>query len=500
MTKADYDLCIIGGGINGAGIARDAAGRGLSVLLVEAQDLAGATSSASSKMIHGGLRYLEHYEFRLVREALAERETLMRLAPHIVRPMEFILPHEPHLRPAWMIRAGLFLYDHLARHDTLPNSHGLNFLFDPAGAALQPQYRKGFSYADCVVDDARLVVLNAVDAAERGATLLTRTACLNMRQGGGLWQITLKNLLTGQETRVAASMAVNAAGPWVRSFLDGSGLTGPDTPRIRMVKGSHIVVPRLHDLDRSFILQQPDGRVVFVIPYEGSSTLVGTTDIPFDGDPSAVAIDDNEIQYLCAAVNRSFRRQITEKDIIWHYSGVRPLLDDGHAEAAAVTRDYKLVLDRRHGPPLLSVFGGKITTYRKLAEHALDELCGGQRWTETAHLPGGDIAGGDFEKFVQEQEVQYHWLPAPLVRRYARTYGTRMEVLLGDAGSIEDLGHHMGDGIFEAELYYLANMEWAVTVEDILWRRSKLGLHVAPETVETLERYLPRIVREAAGT
>ncbi|MBI4031680.1 MAG: glycerol-3-phosphate dehydrogenase, partial [Proteobacteria bacterium] len=467
MPQADFDICVIGGGINGAGIARDAAGRGLRVLLVEAGDLGGATSSNSTKLIHGGLRYLEYCEFRLVREALKEREVLMDLAPHIIRPMEFILPHDENLRSAWMIRMGLFLYDNMGRRNKLKKSHGIHLSAHEAGDVLNDRYWQAFSYSDCVVDDARLVVANVMDAAERGAVVMPRTGCTNLEQEGNVWRISLRDVAGRVFTRTA-SAAVNATGPWVRGFLESSGLTGPETPRIRLVKGSHIVVPRLYEGDYSYVFQQPDRRIVFAMPYEYAYTLIGTTEVDFDGDPSGAQIEEREINYLCNAANRSFKAQIAPDQIIWSYSGVRPLLEDENESATAVTRDYQLILDRTHGPPLLSVFGGKITTYRRLSEQAVDELCGGRRWTAAEQLPGGNIPDGNMDAYMQAQAQRYPWLPPEMLYRYAHTYGTRMDVFLQNSNSLNDLGRHLGEGIFEAEVYYLAAAEWARTVEDIL--------------------------------
>ncbi|HTK85540.1 MAG TPA: glycerol-3-phosphate dehydrogenase [Patescibacteria group bacterium] len=497
--KPDYDLVIIGGGINGAGIARDAAGRGLKVLLVEAQDLAGATSSASTKLIHGGLRYLEYYEFHLVAEALKEREVLLGIAPHLVSPLEFVLPHEPHLRPAWMIRAGLYLYDHLAKHRKLPNSKGINLSTHAYGQPLLETYKRGFTYADCRVDDARLVVLNVMDAAERSATILTRTICSGLRQESGLWQIQLTDIASKRQYVKHASMVVNAAGPWVRSLLDSSGLVGANTPNVRLVKGSHLIVPRLYGGEQAYILQQPDRRIIFAIPWQGQFTMVGTTDENFTGDPSQAAIEQAEVDYLCSAINRSFRQKIGPENIVATWSGVRPLVADGHDKPESVTRDYKLILDRHHGPPLLSIFGGKITTYRRLAEEAVNELCGGRAWTGSAPLPGGDIPNGDFNAFLHAQELRYPWLPEALVSRYAHAYGTRMDSFIGDAKNAEGLGKYFGDGIYEAEVRYLVAKEWARTMDDLLWRRSKLRLFVGADTIKNLERALPRMVREITG-
>ncbi len=473
MTTPDYDLCIIGGGINGAGIARDAAGRGLSVLLVEKGDLAGATSSASTKLIHGGLRYLEHFEFGLVRDSLKEREVLLNIAPHIIHPMEFILPHEPHLRPAWLIRLGLFLYDHLGGRKKLPGSKGVNL----KNSALNEKYTKGFSYADCQVDDSRLVILNAIDAAEKGATILTQTECTKISPDEKGWTIHLKN-----EQPRTARMIVNAAGPWVKTVLNNSDI-GEDTPGIRLVKGSHIIVPRFLEGEEAYILQQPDKRIIFAIPYEQDFTLIGTTDIEYTDDPSHPEIEQQETNYLCAAINRSFKHKIKPNDVVWSYSGVRPLLDDGDESASSVTRDYKLILDKSHGPPLLSVFGGKITTYRHLAEEAVDQLTDKKKWTERAPLPGGNIK--NFEDFIEDKTKQYSHLPESLIQRYARAYGTRMDKFIK-----KDMGENFGDDIFEAEIRYLIDHEWAQSSEDILWRRSKLGLHVTPETIQNLEEYL----------
>jgi glycerol-3-phosphate dehydrogenase len=491
----DVDLLIVGGGINGAGIARDAVGRGLKVQLVEQSDLASATSSASTKLIHGGLRYLEYYEFRLVREALIEREVLLRNAPHLIRPLTFVLPHEAALRPAWMVRLGLFLYDHLGGRERLPGSRGLNLRRDPLGGPLNPRLTKGFSYADCWVDDARLVALNALDARERGAGVLTRTRCVSARRDGGSWNAVIETVGTGQRQGLRARCLVNAAGPWVASFVEGA-LALPHRQRLRLVKGSHIVVPRLYDGEQAYILQHSDRRIVFAIPYEGDYTLIGTTDLSYEGDPAKVSISEPEIDYLCQVINDHFRKQIGRADVVWTYAGVRPLHDDESASASAVTRDYVLELDDAGGiAPLLSVFGGKITTYRKLAEHALERLKphfphSGPAWTHAAPLPGGDMPGADFDAFLASVASRWPWLPAELARRYARAYGTRIARLLGEAQGINDLGLHFGDDLYSREVQYLADQEWAVTAEDVLWRRSKRGLHVAPATVAALEAWL----------
>lgn len=478
-----FDLLIIGGGVNGAAIARDAAGRGLSVALIEQHDLAQHTSSASTKLIHGGLRYLEYYEFRLVREALIEREKLLAIAPHIIWPLEFVLPHEKHLRPAWMIRTGLFLYDHLAKRKKLPASRSISMAQNPAGQVLKPSFKRGFTYADCWVQDSRLVVLNAMDAAARGAQIQTRTTLLSARAQDGLWHAqTSAGQLKGRAL-------VNAAGPWVAEVL--AGKLGLNTEKsVRLIKGSHIVTKRLHPGEQAFILQNQDGRIVFVIPYEQDFSLIGTTDVPFSGDPNQIEISAEETAYLCESVSRYFRTAITPQDVVWSYAGVRPLYDDHAADAKAVTRDY--VLDVKHDattPPLLSVFGGKITTSRKLAEHALEKLLPemglkvGPSWTGTAPLPGGDFA--DFDVFFKEFCTNYPFLSAQDAHRLARAYGTRAAQFVRP-----DMGADLGAGISEAEVAYLAAQEWARTSEDILWRRSRQGLHAPEGTAQRLEQAL----------
>lgn len=501
---SDYDLCIIGGGINGAGIARDAAGRGLSVVLVEARDLASATSSASSKLVHGGLRYLEQYEFGLVRESLKEREVLLRNAPHIIWPLEFVLPHDDHQRPAWMIGMGLWLYDHIGGRRTLASSGPVEFSTHPGGDVLKPDFVKGFTYADCWVDDARLVVLNALDAKERGADILTRSAVTNItprvKEKG--WRLTIADMTTGDEIRLTSRAVVNAAGPWVQAVLDSSQLSNPGAG-LRLIKGSHIIVPRLHDWPQAYILQQPDGRVVFALPYEGAYTLIGTTDVDFTGDPTGVAITDEEKNYLCTAANRFFKQQITPADAVWSYSGVRALFDDGAKNISKITRDYKLILDKSRGAPLLSVYGGKITTYRQLATQAVDRLApllGTRRraWTHKTPLPGGDLGGLSFDHFVENRLDHYPFLPLALLYRYARAYGSRMDVFLKNAGDISGLGRHFGDGVYEAEIVYLIVHEFARGLDDILWRRSKLGLHITEATLRALESALPALIEEAA--
>ncbi|KVR02745.1 glycerol-3-phosphate dehydrogenase [Burkholderia ubonensis] len=491
MTQPNrYDLLVVGGGINGAGIARDAAGRGLSVMLCEQDDLASHTSSASTKLIHGGLRYLEYKEFGLVRKALQERETLLRAAPHIMWPLRFVMPHMPNLRPAWLIRIGLFLYDHLAKRELLPGSRGIDMRRHAAGAPLIDSIKRGFVYSDGWVDDARLVVLNALDAKERGAEILTRTKLVSAERVGDEWEARLQ-LADGSMSVVRARAIANAAGPWVGDVLHGALGRGAQHS-VRLVKGSHIITRRLFDHDHAYIFQNPDKRIIFAIPYERDFTLIGTTDVEYTNDPAKVAIDGNETQYLCESINRYFKRKISPADVHWTYSGVRPLLEDENAaNASAVTRDYRLEMDDGAGAPLLSVFGGKITTFRKLAEEAGDLLCralgrDAAPWTAGAPLPGGDIANAKFDAFAAQFAARHPWLPAELARRYARAYGTRAERVVGNAKSLADLGAAIAPGIHEAELRYLRDVEWATRAQDVLWRRSKLGLHVAPGTLDAV--------------
>ena len=488
-----YDVLVIGGGINGAGIARDAAGRGLSVLLVEKGDLAQATSSNSTKLIHGGLRYLEHFEFKLVREALMEREDLLHSAPHIIWPMEFILPHEPHLRPAWLIHLGLFLYDFLAKRDVLPGSKGVSL----EEGVLQEIYKKGFSYADCWVEDARLVLLCAMDARAKGAEVRTRTECIGLKAQDDAWVATMRDT-TGKVYDVQAKTVVNAAGPWVRRVIDENALAQPKTLNTRYSKGSHIVVPKLYDDAHAYILQQPDERIIFAIPYERDFTLIGTTDEHYDAPLRDAKIDEGEIAYLCDAISRSFKKPITPEMIVWSYSGVRPLLDSGDDKLSKVTRDYKLDLEESFGPPLLNVFGGKLTTFRKLAQQAVDMIAPGTKpWTRAAILPGGDIE--DFESFEHFSETKtqiYSWLDKAMVRRLARAYGTRIKAIIGDAKTVEELGKHYGDDVYEAELRYVIKEEWVREAEDFLWRRSKLGLHISDRTRAKINAAVPILVRE----
>jgi glycerol-3-phosphate dehydrogenase len=468
-----HDLLVIGGGINGAGIARDAAGRGLSVLLVEKQDLAAATSSSSSKLIHGGLRYLEHFEFRLVAESLAEREIMLRIAGHLTWPTRFIAPHVPGLRPRWMIRVGLFLYDHLARRSLLPGSQAVRLDRPPYASGLRPELKHGFIYSDCRVDDARLVVANALDAANRGARVLVRTECQSARRSAGVWQAELSNGET-----VQARALVNAAGPWVKEVLNRH-LGEATRESVRLVKGSHIVLPRLYEGEHAFLLQNDDRRVVFLIPYEDRYTLVGTTDVDYDGDPARPHASDAEVDYLCRAAGRYLARSPTSAEVLWRYSGVRPLYDDGSHDPSSITRDYTLRVDEERGAaPVLSVFGGKITTYRRLAEHVMEKLAAyfpamKPAWTAQAALPGSDFSDREAAKRAVLEE--YAYLP-PLVKQGVfRRHGTLSPQVLGDG----QVGEHYGAGLTEREVRYFMEREWARSAEDVLWRRTKCGLHMS---------------------
>lgn len=475
------DMLIVGGGINGVGIARDAAGRGLSVRLVEWGDLAGATSSASSKLIHGGLRYLEHGAFRLVREALAEREVLLASAPHIITPLRFVLPHDRSLRPKALLRVGLFLYDHLGGRRVLPGTETIRLTTHPYGKPLRPDLTTGFAYSDCFVDDARLVVLNARDAAGHGARISIGAEMRNAKRNGHHWIVRLDH--NGRQEDVAAHVLVNAAGPWAADILGRAGIVGKSAS-LRLVKGSHIVVPRLYSGQQAYILQNDDRRVIFVIPYEGKFSLIGTTDVPFTGKCEDIAIDPTEIDYLCRAVSRWFAKPVLANDVLWSYAGVRPLYDDGEPDAAAVTRDYVLEVDAEDGaPPLLSVFGGKLTTYRRLAEHAMEKLARffptlGRPWTAHARLPGGDLPVGGVDALAHEFDREYPFLGVATSARLARSYGTEARKFLRSARRIEDLGRNFGCGFSMRELQWLVDEEWARTGEDVLWRRSKLGLHL----------------------
>ncbi len=489
------DLLVIGGGINGSGIARDAAGRGLDVLLCEREDLAQHTSSASTKLIHGGLRYLESYDFKLVRHALAEREVLLRSAPHIIWPLRFVLPHRQGLRPKWMIRIGLFLYDHIGGRKTLPASRGVNLSTHAAGGALKPDLKAGFEYSDCWVQDARLVVLNAMDAQQRGAAIYTRTACEGLERKPDRWIAQLRDQLSGQVFRVDARAVVNAAGPWVDQVLNISEQS-PGTHHIRLVKGSHIVVPRLFHHDYPYIFQHADGRVLFAIPFEGDFTLLGTTDLELAKMPAKLTLSEQEASYICTAASVYFKEPIGVEDIVWSYSGVRPLFDDAAQNASKVTRDYHLRLDTK-AAPILSVFGGKVTTHRRLAEEAIELLkqagieCGSP-WTAESRLPGGDFAGGDFDRFLAETTRRYPALPEALLRDYCRNYGTCISSILGKSTSVQSLGRDFGGGLYECEVRYLMTQEYALTADDVLWRRSKKGLRLPAEAVSALDQWMGR--------
>jgi glycerol-3-phosphate dehydrogenase len=491
-----HDILIIGGGINGCGIARDAAGRGYSVCLAEMNDLASGTSSWSTKLVHGGLRYLEHYEFRLVRESLKEREVLWSMAPHIIKPLRFILPHHSGLRPAWLLRLGLFLYDHLGGRKALPPTRVVPLSDGPFRQGLKALFKRGFEYSDCWVDDARLVVLNACDAAARGAEIMTRTKVTACRRDGDVWVAELTDAHTGETSTRRARMIVNAAGPWVDTVL-GRVVRSNNARNVRLVQGSHIVVPRLFDHDRCFIFQNTDGRIVFAIPYEDDFTLIGTTDRDYSGDAVDAAISDDEIDYLCAAVSEYLETPVTRADIVWTYSGVRPLFDDGASAAQAATRDYVL----REEPaftdgsaPLLNIFGGKITTYRRLAASVLERIekrlgRHGPAWTHQA-LPGGEFAIGEFDSVKQQLKSDYPFLDDRHVHRLVRLYGTACWTLLGTAKTADDLGRRFGHDLSEAEVRYLMTHEWAMTADDVLWRRTKLGLRLNAQEKQALSEFM----------
>ena len=492
-----FDVFVIGGGINGAGIAVDCAGRGLKVGICEKGDLAGATSSASSKLIHGGLRYLEHYEFRLVREALAEREVLLNIAPHIARPMRFCLPHRPRLRPAWLIRTGLFLYDYLSSRVSLPGSRKVWF---SETSPLKPEFVQGFEYSDAWVDDARLVVLNAMALKRLNGTVMTRTKAVKAWRDKQLWHVIVKDRVTGSETEVTCRALVNAAGPWVSSLFD-SVLSQTAPRKIRLIKGSHIVVPKLHDEPRAFILQNEDGRIVFVTPWLEQFSLIGTTDVEFEGDPLSATCSDKEQQYLCDIVNQHFKNRVSPDDVIWSYSGVRPLCEDESDSPQAITRDYTIELDDLDGyAPLLSVFGGKLTTYRKLSEAAVSRLANyfqnvQPAWTAEQRLPGAD----QFESpsaFVESLQNTYPWLSKPFAHRLCQSYGALCHQWLLKAKCPDDLGQHFGADLYAAEVDYLVCHEWAYEADDILWRRSKLGMFFSDDQVKALESYLKQKLPE----
>lgn len=495
MPPADFDVLVIGGGINGCGVARDAAGRGYSVALCEMNDLASGTSSWSTKLIHGGLRYLEYYEFRLVREALAEREVLWASAPHIIRPLRFILPHHKALRPAWFLRLGLFLYDHIGGRKKLPGTKTLDLTCDAAGDPLKPIFGKAFEYSDCWVDDARLVVLNARDAADRGAVIKTRTKCTFATREDGIWRVTLRDTDSGEEEILTARLIVNASGPWVDDVL-GASLGSNSAKNVRLVQGSHIVVRKMFEHDRCYIFQNADNRIIFAIPYEQDFTLIGTTDQDYLGDPAKVAITPSEVTYLCQAASEYFKRPVDEADIVWTFSGVRPLYDDGASSAQEATRDYVLRQDGKDDDaPVLNIFGGKITTYRRLAESMLEliEHALGKRrppWTKASHLPGGDFAVDGFDALLARVRSKYPYLGDSRSRRMVRSYGSRVWQVLGDAATAADLGADFGCGLTGREVEYLIANEWARTADDVLWRRSKLGISMTPEQTKHLDDWM----------
>jgi glycerol-3-phosphate dehydrogenase len=493
-----YDLAIIGGGINGCGIARDAAGRGLSVVLCEMNDLASGTSSWSTKLIHGGLRYLEYYEFRLVREALMEREVLWGIAPHIIHPLRLVLPHHSGLRPAWLLRLGLFLYDHLGGRKLLPPTRSLDLARDPLGKPLAPgRFKRGFEYSDCVVDDARLVTLNALDAANRGATIFTRTRAIKAERRDGMWDVVIEDQATSSRRNIRARTLVNAAGPWVENVLSHS-TPGSTQAQVRLVQGSHIVVPKLYDHDRAYMFQNNDGRIIFVIPYQDDFTLIGTTDRDYDGDPATVKITEDEVSYLCASASAYLANPVTPEQILWTYAGVRPLYDDGASEAKAATRDYVFELDTEQGLPLLSIFGGKITTYRRLSEEALDRLepylpkrsGASAGWTASTALPGGDFNVTALPALIEQLGRDWPFLTSAHVRRLAMAYGTRARELLGQAKSLADLGQSFGATLTEVEVQFLMTTEWAQTAEDVVWRRTKLGLRLSAQEIAALDAWM----------
>ncbi len=494
MNKEIYDIFIIGGGVNGTGIARDGAGRGYSIYLAEMNDLASGTSSAATKLIHGGLRYLEHYEFSLVREALKEREILWAMAPFIIKPMRFILPYHKGLRPKWLLRLGLFLYDYIGGRKKLPPTKTINLTTDIAGKPLRADSKIGFEYSDCFVDDARLVVLNAMDAANKGASINVRTKVLTAKIEKGIWHIKVEDNFSQQTKTIKAKVLVNAAGPWVD--IVANNIEERDRVKhIRLVKGSHIVVNKLYDHDKCYIFQNADNRIIFAIPYQENFTLIGTTDVDYEGDPSEVAISSDELNYLCEVSSHYFKQGVKRSDVVWAYSGVRPLFDDGADEAQEATRDYVLALEENDGTPLLNIFGGKLTTYRHLAEEALEKLeqvikKKGKKWTANSSLPGGDFAIGSFDELVLNLKRQYPFMAHSQIKRMVRLYGTLTKEVLGDAKSYFDLGENFGANLSAKEVDYLIKHEWAKTVEDILWRRTKLGLVINERDKRALEKYL----------
>ncbi|RWX81819.1 glycerol-3-phosphate dehydrogenase [Neorhizobium lilium] len=490
-----HDLFVIGGGINGCGIARDAIGRGYSVALAEMDDFASGTSSGATKLIHGGLRYLEHYEFRLVRESLMEREVLWAMAPHIIWPMRFVLPYQKGgIRPAWLIRLGLFLYDHLGGRKLLPATSVLDLRKDQAGKSLKAVFAKAFEYSDGWVDDARMVVLSARDAADRGALIMPRTKVVSAKAENGAWAIETVDVNTGSRKTHEARMLVNAAGPWVDQVIR-SAFGQNDAHHVRLVQGSHIVVRKKFEGPRAYFFQNPDNRIIFAIPYEDDFTLIGTTDRDYTADPKDVRISQEETVYLCNAASEYFKEPVTPADIVWTYSAVRPLFDDGASKAQEATRDYVLKVEDGQGAPLLNVFGGKLTTSRRLAEHALEKVAEtigakGPAWTAESRLPGGDFPVQGYDAEVAKLKQRYAFLPERLARRLVRRYGTRSAMVLGSAEKIEDLGRQFGSDLYEAEVRYLIDHEWAMSAQDVLWRRTKEGLRLTQEQARDLEEYM----------
>ncbi|TDK32278.1 glycerol-3-phosphate dehydrogenase [Rhizobium deserti] len=503
MGEIIHDLFVIGGGINGCGIARDASGRGYSVALAEMNDFASGTSSGATKLIHGGLRYLEHHEFRLVRESLMEREVLWAMAPHIIWPMRFVLPYQKGgIRPSWLIRLGLFLYDHLGGRKLLPPTDVLDLRKDPAGRPLKSSFTKAFEYSDGWVDDARMVVLNARDAADRGALIMPRTKVVAARLDKTGWTIETVSVSGSRDTH-HARMLVNAAGPWVDQVIRAA-FGQNDAHHVRLVQGSHIVVRKKFEGPRAYFFQNPDNRIIFAIPYESDFTLIGTTDRDYDADPKNVRISDEETDYLCKAASEYFKEPVTPGDIVWTYSAVRPLFDDGASKAQEATRDYVLKLETGQGAPLLNVFGGKLTTYRRLSEHALEKIgeaigTKGRAWTAESRLPGGDFPVQGYEAEVVKLKARAPFLSEPHARRLVRRYGTRAAMIIGKAESLADLGRHFGGDLYEAEVRYLVEHEWAMSAEDVLWRRTKDGLRLNEEQAGNLEEYMTAHRAKMAG-
>ena len=495
--QKEFDVFVIGGGVNGCGIARDSIGRGFSTCLVEMDDIASGTSSWSSKLIHGGLRYLEHYEFKLVRKALSEREVLLKSAPHIIWPMRFILPHHKSMRPAWLLRLGLFLYDHIGKRALLPGTKTVHLKTAEVGKPLKPIFSKGFEYSDCWVDDARLVLLNAMDAAERGAVIKTRTQCISAKRNGEYWEIITRNTNTGKQEQLKAKLIVNAAGPWVDDVI-GEILNREEPKNVRLVQGSHIVVPKLHDHDRAYIFQNADNRIIFALPYQQDYTLIGTTDRDYEGGPRDVKITPEEVTYLCDAASEYFKTPINEDSIVWTYAGVRSLYDDGASEAQEATRDYILREDGEGKEPrVINIFGGKITTYRQLAHSMMkkiESILGSRQapWTADSSLPGGDFEVSGFDTLVIEVAKKYPFIDHSLAWRLVRMYGTRVWKMFDGAKTVKDMGKDFGATLTELEVRYMMEHEWAQTAEDILWRRSKLGIQMSEKEISALDKWIEK--------